>query len=584
MVAAAGDARDERRGVMLRIKDGFGFIQQDCGEKDMFVMPASCKAFGGILPVLGTRLCYKVIEDTKTGRPRAEHVHPEAITENTSSHPKGRAVHPTRYGAMARKKDNSFGFIHQDNGEDDMFVMPNACDSFGGVLPAIGTRVSYLVVRDQRTGKPRAENVNAEGEGPFSNAGAETEGCAGSGEVNRWSLPNLLQSSTNHRVGRAASRADSRPWREPDTRITPSKKAIDSERTDSPLSFGAETDVPAESEYTPSSDVPAEETTLSPARRFTQRTEDTPKEADGDVHSAAAACRPRPFAARTRGEQLKRTVQSHLNKICPENIQTISARITSEAEVYNAEELELVISTVVRKALVELHYSETYADLVYHLAAALPEFPSSAASKPVTVKSILLNVCQTEYDDMPTRFQPGCEGFGSDASFDWLKLKARFLANMRFIGNLFLRQLVSVKLVMAILTDLLHMQDDNAPDEHVIECVCQLLLAIGHTLESMKIGKAFLIQVGARLQELKVATPKMKSSTSQRIYCKRVQFCIQDVLETRSAGWVKKTFKGLAQTKMEIKQKQEEDMNAGNQRERADTLIAGARPACLSED
>lgn len=287
--------------------------------------------------------------------------------------------------------------------------------------------------------------------------------------------------------------------------------------------------------------------------------------------------RPRFLSERSRPEQLKRTVQSLLNKICPENIQTISARITSEADVQNAEELELIIRTVVEKALVEVHYSETYADLVYHLAAALPEFPSSATSKRVTVKSVLLGVCQAEYNAMPSRFQSGPGAVGQDACCDWSKLKARFLANMRFIGNLFLRELVSVKLILAIQMSML--ADDDVPDEHVIECICELLLAIGHTLESMPVGKVLLAEVSARLLELK----EQKSSKCQCIYGKRIQFCIQGVLDTRAAGWVKKTFKGLAQTKMEIKQKQEDDMRAtGNHRERADTLVAGARPACLS--
>merc|ERR1719367_1776881 len=119
----------------------------------MFVLPAACAAFGGF-PPMGTRVTFEVVIDSKTGRPRAENVNPEGGGGIAAFPQMGhaQAAVTQTFGGMrsgTMMKDNgNFGFIQQDVGGEDMFVMPISCAFWGGAFPPIGTRVSYGVVVD----------------------------------------------------------------------------------------------------------------------------------------------------------------------------------------------------------------------------------------------------------------------------------------------------------------------------------------------------------------------------------------------------------------------------------------------------
>jgi len=214
---------DEFAGTMGRTPNGtFGFIKQDDGT-DMFVMPKGCVGFGGNLPANGTRVKYTVVNDPKTGRPRAEGVVPlgsggaggadaaaiaaalpqlsthdlinllENITpgagaELASGLEGGGGAAPAAAPArpnfawggaedgLSQQEDGGrqtgtferhcgagkFGFIKQDSNGQEQFVLPSACEYWNKTFPPVGTRVAFTVVPDERSGKTRAEEVTPE--------------------------------------------------------------------------------------------------------------------------------------------------------------------------------------------------------------------------------------------------------------------------------------------------------------------------------------------------------------------------------------------------------------------------------------
>merc|ERR1719352_1658433 len=80
----------------------------------------------------------------------------------------GQPALPANFGGSGmvsgtlKQNRGSHGFIAQDNGEKDMFVLPMQCQ--GGELPPVGTRVSYVVIISDRNGRPMADNVHPEGD------------------------------------------------------------------------------------------------------------------------------------------------------------------------------------------------------------------------------------------------------------------------------------------------------------------------------------------------------------------------------------------------------------------------------------
>merc|ERR1719329_2002553 len=286
----------------------------------------------------------------------------------------------------------------------------------------------------------------------------------------------------------------------------------------------------------------------------------------------------------SRSDRLRRDLKSLLNKVCPENVLIIVERIANQ-EIATVEELELLISLIFEKALAEPHYSETYADMIFTLKDWMPEFPSATTGKPVTFRAALINTCQHEFESLSTTlaFDPDelARLDQEEIDFQKKKKKGRVLANMKFIGQLFLREMLNAKIIGSVIQDLAKCnQADVIPEEPMVECICELLTNIGYTLESSPIGKSALTSVCSRLQEL-----KSKQDGSKSLYSKRIQFAIQELLEIRAAAWTKKSFKTSAKTKEEIRLQQEKDIAAqarGRQGQEVEVQIAGAKPLWLN--
>mmetsp|Transcript_22779 Transcript_22779/g.58094 ORF Transcript_22779/g.58094 Transcript_22779/m.58094 type:complete len:727 (-) Transcript_22779:306-2486(-) len=292
--------------------------------------------------------------------------------------------------------------------------------------------------------------------------------------------------------------------------------------------------------------------------------------------------------ATKREDEIERRVRSLLNKICPDNLKTIVERLAL-IELHTAEELEFVIRIIFSKALAEPHYCETYADMVFALRTRYPEFqPEHEGEKAQTFTRVLLNTCQNEFESLPSTFEATAEErlrcSADELRLEMKRRKDKMLANMKFIGNLFLRQLLAVKVIGQVVHDLIGIKE-TLPEEHMIECVCELLEAIGYTLDSTSHGKQLMTQFSARLIDLK----RMVDANGKSAFEKRIQFKIQDLLDLRSKNWEKKLYREQAKTKDEVRKDAMKEQRSTGKGSGASTdvvfatAVVGVRPSYIDE-
>ena len=74
---------------------------------------------------------------------------------------------------------------------------------------------------------------------------------------------------------------------------------------------------------------------------------------------------------------------------------TIAEKL-ADIQVETAENLTAIVAAIHKRALVDPHYCETYADLAFSLQSSWPEFPSGSGRQ-VNFKSLLAEECRRHF-------------------------------------------------------------------------------------------------------------------------------------------------------------------------------------------
>ena len=196
---------------------------------------------------------------------------------------------------------------------------------------------------------------------------------------------------------------------------------------------------------------------------------------------------------------------------------------------------------IVKKAQDEPHFAAMYASLCLKLSKTPVHFEEPGKNK--KFKKMLLTECQNEFEEeMDVKISKAIEGIENeeDREIKMTLVKKHYLGHMRFIGELYKCDLISAKIMIFLLPQLLDGRDDKGNvDEEKVECFAKLMTVIGKIIEeqgnAMKdIGKP---DVGNKLQDcwkkVEVMAGKVDGDLS---VSNRIKFMLLDLLEMRDNG------------------------------------------------
>ncbi|KEH17961.1 eukaryotic translation initiation factor 4G-like protein [Medicago truncatula] len=229
-------------------------------------------------------------------------------------------------------------------------------------------------------------------------------------------------------------------------------------------------------------------------------------------------------------EAKQRQLKAILNKLTPQNFDRLFEQVKA-VNIDNAITLTGVISQIFEKALMEPTFCEMYANFCSHLAAELPDL--SVDNEKITFKRLLLNKCQEEFERGEREQEEAnkvdeAEGevklSNEEREQRRTKARRRMLGNIRLIGELYKKKMLTERIMHECIKKLLGQCQD--PDEEDVEALCKLMSTIGEMIDHPKAKE----HMDVYFERLKILSNNMNLSS-------RVRFMLKDVIDLRRNRW-----------------------------------------------
>eukprot|EP00669_Euglena_mutabilis_P007453 TRINITY_DN2738_c0_g1_i1.p1 TRINITY_DN2738_c0_g1~~TRINITY_DN2738_c0_g1_i1.p1 ORF type:complete len:672 (-),score=245.98 TRINITY_DN2738_c0_g1_i1:156-2171(-) len=249
-----------------------------------------------------------------------------------------------------------------------------------------------------------------------------------------------------------------------------------------------------------------------------------------------------PFAkalALTKEEQLLKRIVGILNRVTPEKYDTLVVKLyeglDAAADLITKELLDKIIAQVHERALEQSNYSDMYAQLCKDICQRIQakQAPSNSSSVLDEFRRALLNMCQERFQQGVDRGAPELVGLEPEEREEALGREQHFRhcskGNIRFIGELYKRSLLSERILHRVIVRLLLETDHHdIRNQDALEVLCTLLSTAGERLDHAK-AETYMGHYFKTLGEI-----------SKYHHSARMKFLILDVIELRLNRWVQR--------------------------------------------
>ena len=209
-------------------------------------------------------------------------------------------------------------------------------------------------------------------------------------------------------------------------------------------------------------------------------------------------------------EQLAKSVRSILNKLCPQKFDTLVEQF-GKLPIDTKEKLTRATDLVFEKALDEPGFSVAYARMCKVLSMLKI---ADEDGKEINFRTQMITRCQKEFmRDYMADLDRGAyvanltkattedekKAITADFNFQETKLRRRSLGNIKFIGELYMIQMLNGRIMHEIIQKLL-----TTVHEESLECMCRLITTVGRLLdqETQRVLSSAMVLAGYNLLDV----------------------------------------------------------------------------------